>query len=85
MHDIVNLRLLWLTFITLSAMQCQRDLQISRVNNIGSVRELSGVALHLNPYKGGILVQILHSHSGWWMTFLFNFIEAVCVIRQLWG
>ena len=37
-------------------MQCQRRRQISRVNNIGNVFELIGVAFRLAPPYGGILV-----------------------------
>ena len=40
----------------LSLMQCQRHLQISRVKNIDSVVELSGVAFRLAPSYGGLLI-----------------------------
>ena len=68
----------------LSAMQCQRRLQISRVKNIGSVCEFSGVVFCLAPPKGGLLlVQIwlsphIHFWCFWWMAlFFFDFLEAV--------
>ena len=41
----------------LNLMQRQRRLQFSRVKNIGNVFELSGMAFHLAPPYGGLLVK----------------------------
>ena len=57
-----------------------KRLQISRMKNIGSVFELSGVAFCLAPLHGGLLVQILQSLYilFWWMAlFIFGLIEAI--------
>ena len=44
----------------ISVLQRQRRLQISRMMNIGSAFELSGVALRLVPPYGVLLVYSLH-------------------------
>ena len=61
-------------------MQCQRGLQISRVKNIVSVFEFSGVALRLDTPSVWALLQTLQSlniHFWWMALFFFDFIEAV--------
>ena len=45
--------------LALSLIQCQKRLQIYRVNNIGNVLQLSCVAFRLAPHYGGILVNFL--------------------------
>ena len=42
---------------TLGLIQCQRRLHISKVENIGNVFELSGVAFRLAPPYGGLIVR----------------------------
>ena len=52
-----------------NAHQCQRRRQISRVKNIDSVFQLSGVAFRLAPPYGGLLVGVWESLAAEVQTF----------------
>ena len=76
-------------FFTMSAMQCQRRLQISRVKNIGNVFELSVVAFRLAHIRVGFLCKCCNRYilrHGGWLYFSSILSRRFCVlsIRQLW-